>query len=806
GWIIEGVAEPGAYEATFSTSTSTAPPDPTDSGYVVTNLVANDAQYNPQLLDPYFTASTGLSIRPAGLGDHFWISNIGGAGAGVASQYVGDVGDTPVYQDSFKIVTIPPTELNPFGFSLPFGLVSNESNDFVITQDHPNGDITAPSKFIFASLLGGISAWTERRNDDGTSDRPLESEVVVDKSGQVFYYGVATTNFESNNRLYATTFISGIEVYDSTFTEITENFEFANPFADKGYQAYNVQNLGGSLFVTYALESPASFGDELIGPGLGRVAEFDFDGNLITTWDDEGFLNAPWGFAEAPDNFGQYSNMLLVSNFGDGTIVAFDPDTREAVDYLRDGNGEAIVIDGLADIVFGNGDSLGETNDLYFAAGSDFGDNIGDGVFGKIEVATDVDTPSLGGDQTFERTDDDDVLVVSGDNNVFNLGNGNNTITARGLDQIVSVGDGDDIISIGSGIVDLGEGTNFVASSADSLTVTGGSGDDTVNQVQGNLIAELGEGNNHITSGNGDDQVTTGSGDDIAYVGDGTNILDLGEGANVVNTVVVQTFLQSFGQTTVTTGSGSDTFILGAGPGILTVTNFDQSDRFELVGVNTDLTALNFNDIALTQDGNDTVITLVGSVLLPEDVIAILQNVDASTVTAQNFGSDVLPSPGASIDFESGFTVGDIVSDQIDGLTVEVAGELEAMIFDTANPTGGDKDLESDALGNVLIISEDGDSVDPDDNAKGGTLMFDWDGAVNVDSVGLLDIEESGGTVTLYGADDTSVLATIDIPGLADNSYQSLNIGATDVGKMDVFLVGSGAIAEIALGSTEAAV
>ncbi|MEM9217856.1 MAG: TIGR03118 family protein [Cyanobacteria bacterium P01_F01_bin.150] len=791
GWTIEGIAEPDPYQATFTTNNAANPSD-----YVVTNLASNDPFNNPQLLDPYASLGWGLAIRPAGLGGHFWISY---SGTGTSSEYVGDVGGVPIYQDSLKLVTVTPTAFNPFGISGPTGQVFNGSSDFVITQEHPDGDITAPSKFIFVATDGGISAWTERRNDNGSVDRPLVSEVVVDKFGESIYYGAAITNFESDNRLYAVDFgfTPGIEVFNSAFTEITENFEFANPFADEGYQAYNIQNVNDSLFVAYAIPDPQLPGNEVIEPGLGRVAEFDLDGNLIATWDDNGLLNAPWGFVQAPDNFGAYSDMLLVSNFGDGTIVAFDPDTREAVDYLRDGDWDPIAIDGLWGLVFGNGGSLGETNDLYFAAGNDQGDNPGDGVFGKIEVAADADIPDPGGDQTFDGTDADDLLVVSGDNNTFNLGDGNNTITARGTDQVVNVGDGDDIISIGSGVVNLGDGTNFVASSADSSTVTAGSGDDTVNQVKGNLIADLGGGDNHITAGNGNDQVSTGSGDDIAYVGGGTNTLDLGEGDNMVNTIVVQNvFLTSVGQTTVTTGSGSDTFRVGAGPGVLTVTNFDQSDRFELVGFKPDFSgAIGFADVAITQDGDDTVITLAGS----EDVIAILQNVDASMITAQNFGVEASPAPATSIDFEADLTAGDVVSDQIDGLTIEVAGDLTAMIFDTANPTGGDTDLASSDLGNVLIISEDGDSADPDDNAKGGTLMFDWDGAVSVDSLGLLDIEESGGMVTLYGADDTTVLATIDIPELSNNSYQSLNIGTTDVGKMNVSLIGSGAVTEILL-------
>ncbi|MEM9219708.1 MAG: PPC domain-containing protein [Cyanobacteria bacterium P01_F01_bin.150] len=172
--------------------------------------------------------------------------------------------------------------------------------------------------------------------------------------------------------------------------------------------------------------------------------------------------------------------------------------------------------------------------------------------------------------------------------------------------------------------------------------------------------------------------------------------------------------------------------------------------------------------------------------------------------------TDDVSTGATSIDFESGsqgvLNAGDVVTDQFDGLTIEVAGDLTAMIFDSANPTGDDKDLASSELGNILIISEDGDSTDPDDNARGGTLMFDWDGTVNVDSIGLMDIEEAGGTVTLYGADDITVLATIDIVGLGNNSVQSLDIGTTNVGKLDVLLGGSGAITEIILSDSDAVI
>ena len=153
GWIFDGVAEPGAYEATFTTA------PPADNSYVVTNLVSNNPDNNPQLLDYYSSLGWGLAIRPAGLGGHFWVSN---SGTGTSSEYVGDVGGVPIYQDDLKLVTVTPTEFNPFGISGPTGQVFNGSGDFVITQDHPNGDISAPSKFIFVSCDGGISAWSVR--------------------------------------------------------------------------------------------------------------------------------------------------------------------------------------------------------------------------------------------------------------------------------------------------------------------------------------------------------------------------------------------------------------------------------------------------------------------------------------------------------------------------------------------------------------------------------------------------------------------------------------------------------------------
>ncbi|MFG6100364.1 TIGR03118 family protein [Leptothoe sp. ISB3NOV94-8A] len=796
-----------------------------DSGYVVTNLVSNNPDNNPQLLDPYVSLGWGIAIRPAGLGGHFWINN---SGTGTVTEYVGDVGGVPIYQDSLKVVEVSPTPLNPFELSGPTGQVFNGSGDFIITQEHPNGDITAPSKFIFVSSDGGISAWTERRNDDGTVDRPLVSEVVVDKLGQSIYYGSAITNFESDNRLYVVDFgpTPGIEVYDANFSEITDNFEFINPFIDEGYAPYNIQNVNDSLLVAYAIPSPVIPGDEIIEPGLGRVAEFDLDGNLIAIWDDEGLLNAPWGFVAAPDNFGEYSNMLLVSNFGDGTIVAFDPTTQEAVDYLRDGNGDPIVIDGLWGLVFGNGGSLGETNDLYFAAGNDIGNNPGDGVFGKVEVATDVDVPAPGGDQTFTGTADDDLLVIDGDNNTFSLGAGNDTLTARGLNQTVTAGDGDDIVSIGSGTVDLGGGDNFVTASDGSTTVTADAGNDTVNLVKGDLTANVGEGDNHITSGAGDDMVTAGSGDDIVHAGAGNNTLDLGGGNNTVNTIVNQgNFLVSIGQTTVTTGSGSDTFRLGAGEGIVTITNYDASDRFELVGLKSDFSGiLGFSDLAIIQEGADTVITLAGT----DDVLAILQNVSADAINSGDFelgqtlvggdADDTLDAGGGD-DTVAGESGNDIITGG--GGDDVLRGDRNSRDAQTGEPGGNDiifggdgndriggksgNDILSGDAGDDYIWGDAGDDIlmgvtgndilvgDNDSGGSGSDLFVFGNGdgtdtildfEVGVDRIGLMEGElvfadlslTQDGDNTLLGVTSTgetlAVLQNVQASALGANSFE----------------------------------
>ena len=357
--------------------------------YTATNLIANDPSYNPQIVDPNFGDSWGIAIRPAGAGGHFWITN---KDTGVSSEYVGDVNGVPLHQDSLTTVTIPSPSGSPdAAVSQPTGVVFNQTSDFRITQTSATGSFDAPATFLFATNDGTIAAWSDQNTlPNGSPNRPSQAVLAVDNSAAGDnYFGLATTNLASGNYLYAANFGTnpGIETYNSTFQNVSSQFAFTNPFAAQGYEPFNIENLGGSLFVAYAQYGSA--GTEVHGTGLGKLAEYDSSGNLITTWDDKGLLNSPWGMAIAPSSFGKYSGDLLIGNFGDidqqaGSIVAFDPLTHAAVGYLDDASGKPLVEPGVWGLTFGNGASLGAANALYFAAGPN---DENDGVFGRITVA-----------------------------------------------------------------------------------------------------------------------------------------------------------------------------------------------------------------------------------------------------------------------------------------------------------------------------------------------------------------------------------------------------------------------------------
>ncbi len=342
-------------------------------GVAQTNLVASTAAYQPQIVEPQMKNAWGIAIRPAGFGGHFWI---GAAGTGKSIQYVGDVGGTPLFQDELAIVeTLGPVS----------GVAFNPGNGFTITQPHPNGAITAGTKFFFANLSGTVSAWTERKRADGGFDHPLDSAIVVDATARGANFTGVTVSPDAD-RMYATDFGADAQVrsFDHGFAEQSP---LANPFRPGGnkqpggFEAFNVQTLGRSTFVMYGRHVAPD--PTKAPPAQGRLAEFDASGQLVGRWHGRGYLNYPWGIAPAPDNFGLYSGCMIVGNFGDGTLVAFHPRWRVALDYVRDASGKKVVIDGLWGLQFGNGASLGEADHMYFAAGPE---KEKEGLFGKLQA------------------------------------------------------------------------------------------------------------------------------------------------------------------------------------------------------------------------------------------------------------------------------------------------------------------------------------------------------------------------------------------------------------------------------------
>lgn len=352
-------------------------------GVVQDNLVASKAGYGAPIIEPELKNPWGIAIRPAGKGGHFWL---GAAGTGKSVQYVGDVGGTPLFQDALAIVET--------GGAVS-GVAFNPGSGFVITQAHANGPITAPTKFFFANLTGTITAWTERVRPGGGFDHPLDSAVVVDGTARgSSFIGVTVT--PDNQRMLAADFGADaqLRVFDATFTEqapLPNPFRPASGKQPGGFEAFNVQTLGSSVFVGYGRQVPPD--PTQPPPAEGRLAEFDNSGKLVARWFGRGFLNYPWGIAPAPKDFGLYAGCMLVGNFGDGTVVAFHPRLRVALDYVRDAAGKKVVIEGLWGLQFGNGESLGEANHLYFAAGVE---KETEGLFGKLRANPNT-LPALSG-------------------------------------------------------------------------------------------------------------------------------------------------------------------------------------------------------------------------------------------------------------------------------------------------------------------------------------------------------------------------------------------------------------------------
>lgn len=314
--------------------------------YRQTNLVSDlpgmARHTDSNLVNPWGIASSTSSP--------LWVSN---ADAGVATVYNGSGTKLPL------TVSIP----NPFGGAgSPTGQVFNSNGAAY------NGD-----RFIFATEEGTIAGW---RGGLGTSAETL----AIGASGSS-YKGLAIADVGSTTYLYAANFGKGtVDVFNAPGSSVNLTGSFTDPNLPSGYSPFNVQNVGGSLFVSFAKTSDEP-GEEQAGAGLGFVDKFDLNGNLLMRVASNGVLNAPWAVTQAPGNFGKFSGSLLVGNFGDGTINAFDMTTGDLIGSLKDSQGNPLVIEGLWGLRFGNGGAGGNTNTLYFAAGID---DEAHGLFGSI--------------------------------------------------------------------------------------------------------------------------------------------------------------------------------------------------------------------------------------------------------------------------------------------------------------------------------------------------------------------------------------------------------------------------------------
>jgi uncharacterized protein (TIGR03118 family) len=304
------------------------------------NLVTSAT--DPDLINPWGISHSGTSP--------FWVSD---NGTGKSTLY------NSVGAKHGLIVTMPA------GSEPITGQVFNSSANF-------NGD-----RFLFASEAGTIAGW---RPALGTT-----AEQVFAVAGAV-YKGLAITGAQDN--LLAANFHSGaVDVFDSTHTAPIGSF--FDPTAPAGYAPFNIQNIGGKIYVTYA-QQDATGHEDVPGVGHGLVDVFDPVTHTFTrlvTGSAAGgtvdALNSPWGLALAPSTFGAFGDKLLVGNFGDGKINAFDPTSGAFLGTLTDANGDPLVNPGLWGLIFGNGGSGGDPNKLYFTAG---GAEEDIGVFGQISA------------------------------------------------------------------------------------------------------------------------------------------------------------------------------------------------------------------------------------------------------------------------------------------------------------------------------------------------------------------------------------------------------------------------------------
>ena len=318
--------------------------------YLQTNLTSDQTGVATNT-DTHLVNSWGLS---RGTTTPWWISD---NGTGLATLYDG----AGVARS--LVVTIPTGDPNLSPTGTPTGTVVNTGSGFALAAN-------TPARFMFVTEDGTISGWNP-------AVLPTTAVIMVNTHSASVFKGVALATIKSDSGtemtfLYAADFRMGqIQVYDSSFHRVWMHSEaFRDDRVPAGFAPFNIQNIGGELYVTFARQDDARH-DDVDGPGLGFVDVFSPSGRLLRHLQHGDWLNAPWGIVMAPGDFGIYSHDLLVGQFGSGQIAVYDPVTGRFIDLLRDSSSNPITIDGLWALSFGSGGTSGSATALYFTAGSD---------------------------------------------------------------------------------------------------------------------------------------------------------------------------------------------------------------------------------------------------------------------------------------------------------------------------------------------------------------------------------------------------------------------------------------------------
>jgi uncharacterized protein (TIGR03118 family) len=336
------------------------------NGYEVERLVSDDKVLVPaEFEDPLLKNAWGLAASAT---SPWWVANNGT--------------DTSTLYDGEGVKQALEVSLQ----ASPTGLVFSGGDGFPITDLMNN---TGPARFIFAGEDGTLQAWSPAVPPPAPSH--FAFPVAKSPSEGAIYKGLAIAGTCGGARVYATDFHNiKVDVFDDQWALVElPCHAFIDPHLPPHYAPFGIRELDGKIFVTYALQD-ADAKDDVKGAGFGFVSAFDTDGNFLFRVASHGALNAPWGLAIAPHDFGKFSKRLLVGNFGDGRINAYDLSKCwwngcKRVGELREPEGDPIEIDGLWALDFGKGNAMtGKTNSLYFTAGPN---DEANGLFGYIEVA-----------------------------------------------------------------------------------------------------------------------------------------------------------------------------------------------------------------------------------------------------------------------------------------------------------------------------------------------------------------------------------------------------------------------------------